>query len=366
MTSGLTKVFRLFALLLSLLAVSLVLAACGGGSSINAKANKPLSPSIVQKLSMMGSSPAEPMMIRIFKESSELEIWKRTRDGSFKIFESYDICTWSGALGPKVKEGDRQSPEGFYTITPGLMNPNSNYYLAFNTGFPNKFDRAWGRTGANLMVHGDCSSAGCYAMTDTQIAEIYALARETFKGGNTSFQLQIYPFRMTPANIAKHASNANIGFWNNIKEGYDSFEISRRPPTWDVCDKRYVFNTGNVAPLNATAACPAFEADATMVAALSAKQQADAAAIAREMGSIQNQEERAAAIAASEAEAAARAAEAEAKAKARGQAIGGFLSNVGSAINPFDNNNQSASAEAPKVIDPTLVAPVPAPRIPRG
>jgi len=325
-----------------------------------------LAPSTVQKLSLMGSSPGEAMMIRIFKESSELEIWKRVRGGDFKLFETYEICTWSGELGPKVKEGDRQAPEGFYTITPGLMNPNSNYYLAFNTGFPNKFDRAWGRTGANLMVHGDCSSAGCYAMTDEQIAEIYALARESFKGGNTSFQLQIYPFRMTPANLARHATNANYSFWNNIKEGYDSFEVSRRPPTWDVCDRRYVFNVPNgTAGLDATGACPALEGDATMVAALNAKQQADTAAIAREMGNIQNAEERAAAQAAAEAEAAERAAIAEAKAKARGQAIGTFFSSVGSAINPFDNN-QPAEPEAPKVVDPTLVAPIPAPRIQRG
>lgn len=363
MTSFLTKAIRLFALLLSLLAVTSFLAACGG-PSVNAKANKPLSSAAVQKLSLMGSSPGEAMMIRIFKESSELEVWKRTRDGSFKLFESYDICTWSGELGPKVKEGDRQAPEGFYTITPGLMNPNSSYYLAFNTGFPNKFDRAWGRTGANLMVHGDCSSAGCYAMTDAQIAEIYALARETFKGGNTNFQLQIYPFRMTPANIAKHASNANLPFWNNIKEGYDSFEVSRRPPTWDVCDKRYVFNVASTTALNATAACPTLETDATMVAAISAKQQADAAAIAREVANIESREEREARIAAAAAEEAARLAEAEAKAKARGEAIGGFLANVGSKIGL--GGGDPAEAEAPKVIDPTLVAPVPAPRITRG
>jgi murein L,D-transpeptidase YafK len=367
MTAGLTKAFRLLASFLSLLAVAVVLAACGGGPSVNAKANKPLSASLVQKLAMMGSSPAEAMMIRIFKESDELEIWKRTRSGEFKLLVSYDICAWSGELGPKVKEGDRQAPEGFYNITPGLMNPNSSYYLAFNTGFPNKFDRAWGRTGANLMVHGDCSSSGCYAMTDDQIADIFALARESFKGGNTNFQLQIFPFRMTPANIARHASSPSADFWNNIKEGYDSFEVARRPPVWDVCDKRYVFNMpAGTAALDATGACPSFATDATMVAALSAKQQADAAAIARELTSLQTQEERAAAAAANEAEVAARAAEAEAKAKARGQAIGGFFSGIGAKIGLGGGTDDAAQATSPKVIDPTLVAPIPAPRIQRS
>ena len=124
-----------------------------------------------------------PILVRIFKEESELEVWKQDTTGRFALLKVYPICRWSGDLGPKVKEGDRQAPEGFYTITPGLMNPNSNYYLAINTGFPNAFDRANDRHGAFLMIHGDCSSRGCYAMTDEQIGEIYSLARESFLGG---------------------------------------------------------------------------------------------------------------------------------------------------------------------------------------
>ena len=129
----------------------------------------------------------------------------RTPAGRFQLLKVYPICRWSGDLGPKVNEGDRQAPEGFYTITPGLMNPNSNYYLAINTGFPNAFDRANDRDGTFLMIHGDCSSSGCYAMTDEQIGEIYSLARELFLGGQPSFQIQAYPFRMTPANLAPTA-----------------------------------------------------------------------------------------------------------------------------------------------------------------
>jgi len=141
-----------------------------------------------------------------------------------------------------VKQGDRQAPEGFYMITPGLMNPNSAYYLAFNMGFPNAFDRSLNRSGANLMVHGDCSSAGCYAMTDDQIGEIFALARESFEGGQRAFQVQAYPFRMTPLNLAKHRNNPNIAFWRMLKEGNDHFEVTREEPKVEVCDRRYVFN----------------------------------------------------------------------------------------------------------------------------
>src|SRR5580692_11094666 len=121
-----------------------------------------------------------------------------------ELLKVYPICRWSGGVGPKVKEGDRQAPEGFYPISPGLMNPNSQYYLAINTGFPNAFDKANGYSGAFLMIHGDCSSRGCYAMTDEQIGEIYSLAREAFLGGQKAFQVQAYPFRMTAANMARH------------------------------------------------------------------------------------------------------------------------------------------------------------------
>src|SRR4029077_679994 len=122
------------------------------------------------------------------------------------------------------------------------MNPKSKYYLAFNIGYPNAFDRAWGRTGAELMVHGDCSSRGCYAMTDEQIGEIYALGRESFFGGQRAFQVQAYPFRMTSANMAKHRNNPNMPFWRMIKQGYDAFEVTKLEPKVDFCEKRYVFN----------------------------------------------------------------------------------------------------------------------------
>jgi len=218
----------------------------------------PLSKDALARLTEIGSTPAQAMMVRIYKQSSELEVWKRTTSGAYALFKTYSICKWSGAIGPKIQEGDMQAPEGFYAITPGLMNPKSAYYLSFNTGFPNKFDRAYGRTGTNLMVHGDCKSVGCYAMTDDQIKEIFALARESFSGGNASFQLEMYPFRMTPENLAKQAGNANLAFWTNLKQGYDAFAASSVPARWDVCDKKYVFNFSSPSgqPLDPEASCP--------------------------------------------------------------------------------------------------------------
>lgn len=329
-----------------------MLAGCGGLQPGNARATQALKSSVVDKLKSMGSSPGEAMVIRIFKQSSELEVWKRTASGSFKHFKTYEICAWSGDLGPKVKEGDRQAPEGFYTITPALMNPNSNYYLAFNTGFPNKFDRAHGRTGSNLMVHGDCSSRGCYSMTDEAIAEIYTLVRESFSGGNASVQLQIFPFRMTPQNLAKHSSSPHFAFWENIKEGYDRFELAKQPPVWDVCEKRYVFDVRREGAqvLEASGACPAVSGSDTMVAALAKKQAADAAAMDAEIASLKDKEARA------KAEAEKKAAD-EAAAKARGEAIGSFVGGL------FGGGKDE---DVEKVVDPDLVAPVPAPRIKRS
>lgn len=291
----------------------------------------------------MGSSPQAAMMVRIFKEESTLEVWKQTAAGDYKLFKSYEICTWSGELGPKFYEGDRQAPEGFYTITPGLMNPNSNYYLAFNLGFPNRYDRAHGRTGSHLMVHGACSSAGCYAMEDEQIAEIYALARESFTGGNRAFEVQIFPFRMTPENIAKHQSSQHIDFWNNLKQGYDFFEVANTPPAWDVCDGRYVFRQPSA--VNATASmagsCQAVVADASIVSAFQARQSADAAAIQSAIVRLASSE-------AAAAESEQRRLNADAELAARGEAINGFF---GAIMNPF-GQPAPAQSQAPITLAP--------------
>ena len=250
------------------LAAALALAGCtGDGLSPSGRAQAPLSDKIVAEIAAKNMDKNSPILTRIFKEEAEMEVWKQTRDGEYALLKTYPICRWSGDLGPKKKEGDRQAPEGFYTITPGQMNPNSSFYLAFNTGFPNAYDRAFGYTGSDLMVHGDCSSRGCYAMTDEQMAEIYALARESFFGGQRSFQLQAFPFRMTALNMARHRNSPHFAFWKMIKEGYDHFEATKQEPKVAVCERRYVFNPAQPEnasrPLafNPTAQCPAYELD---------------------------------------------------------------------------------------------------------
>src|SRR5580704_16817330 len=253
----------------AVLAAMLALGGCytQDGYNLPTQASKELSPEMLADLARKNMPKDSPILIRLFKEESELEVWKQDTSGRYALLKVYPICRWSGDLGPKVKDGDRQAPEGFYPITPGLMNPNSNYYLAINTGFPNAYDKANNRRGAYLMIHGDCSSRGCFAMTDEQIGEIYSLGREAFLGGQKEFQIQAYPFRMTPANMARHRNNPSFAFWKMIKEGYDHFEVSRQEPRIDVCDRHYVFDAvppGNsTKPLsfNPTGACPRYDID---------------------------------------------------------------------------------------------------------
>jgi len=245
----------------------------------NAKANQPVPPKLIADMTAKDMDLQSPMLVRIFKQEAELEVWKQDRSGRFALLKTYPICRWSGDLGPKVREGDRQAPEGFYSISPAQMNPQSSYYLAFNTGYPNAFDKALGRTGSQLMVHGDCSSRGCYAMTDEQIAEIYSLGRESFFGGQRAFQLQAYPFKMTPINMAKHRNNPNMPFWKMIKQGWDHFEVTRHEPKVDFCEKKYVFDAVKAPDakrdpvFEASSKCPVYAIPEDIADAVREKQQ---------------------------------------------------------------------------------------------
>jgi murein L,D-transpeptidase YafK len=272
------------------LAAGVMLAGCNSDEislATNAKANQPVSPKLIAAMVEKDMDLQSPMLVRLFKQEAELEVWKQDRTGRFALLKTYPICRWSGDLGPKVREGDRQAPEGFYAITPGQMNPQSAYYLSFNTGYPNAYDRSLGHTGSELMVHGDCSSRGCYAMTDEQIAEIYSLGRESFFGGQKSFQFQAYPFRMTPINMAKHRNNPNMPFWKMIKEGYDHFEVTRQEPKVDFCEKKYVFDAVKSPDakrdpvFEASAKCPAYVVPEEVADAVRERQEQDQAETAK-------------------------------------------------------------------------------------
>src|ERR1700693_3766698 len=272
------------------LAAGVMLAGCNSDEvslAKNAKANQPVPPKLVATMTEKDMDLQSPILVRLFKQEAELEVWKHDRSGRFALLKTYPICRWSGDLGPKVREGDRQAPEGFYNITPGQMNPQSAYYLSFNTGYPNAYDKALGHSGSELMVHGDCSSRGCYAMTDEQIAEIYSLGRESFFGGQKSFQFQAYPFRMTPVNMARHRDNPNMPFWKMIKEGYDHFEVTRQEPKVEFCENKYLFdpaappNASHPPVFNASAKCPAYVIPDEIADAVRQRQQDEQAETAK-------------------------------------------------------------------------------------
>ena len=278
------------ALLLAVaLAAGLTPVACLGQSSnrLPAKATQELPPALLSLLQQRNMPKHSPIVVRLFKEEAELEVWKQDTSGRFQLLKTYPVCRWSGDLGPKLQEGDRQAPEGFYTVTPELMNPNSNFHLAINLGFPNEFDKVNKRDGSFLMIHGDCWSSGCYAMTDEQISEIYSLARDALLGGRPSFQVQAYPFRLTPANLARHRNNPNLAFWKMLKIGNDHFETTQREPRVDVCNRRYVFdaqpppNSPHPLVFDPAGKCPAFVVNPEIARRAMEKQRTDELEYAR-------------------------------------------------------------------------------------
>lgn len=238
----------------------LLIAACQESSidDLALKAERELPPKMIQKMKTKGMTKNAPIMIRLIKDEHVVEVWKQKSSGRYEMLQNYNICAWSGTLGPKIKEGDRQAPEGYYAIHPSQMNPASQYYLSINTGFPNAYDRAFGRTGADLMIHGACSSSGCYSMTDESVQQIFAFARDAFEGGQKEIMLEALPFRMTPEKMALYSKHKDFAFWQMLKEGYDYFELTKTPPKVDFCEKKYVFNRlapeGTKFDVNAT--CP--------------------------------------------------------------------------------------------------------------
>ncbi|WP_417415027.1 L,D-transpeptidase family protein [Hoeflea sp.] len=294
--------------------------------SVSNKVEHPLPAKLVNKMKANDMSTRSPIMMRIFKEEGILEVWKQKGNGRFDIIASYEICKWSGKLGPKFKEGDRQAPEGYYRIYPYQMNPNSSYYLSFNMGYPNSYDRSYGRTGSNLMVHGACSSAGCYSMTDEQVLEIYGFARDAFKGGQEYFLVEALPFRMTPENMARHRDSEHFEFWKMLKVGYDHFELTKRPPKVDVCERQYVFNQVpqiDNAAFVANATCPPASVPPTLASAYHAYQKSWNKNFVEAVAKYDREEANQIAANEARAEAEARRAEREAEKAARIAANGG-------------------------------------------
>lgn len=199
-----------------------------------------------ERFSSRGLVFGHPVFIRIFKEESLLEIWVQNGH-QYKLFDTYEICTFSGKLGPKLKEGDKQAPEGFYTVAKSQLNPNSRFHLSFNIGFPNRYDRSHDRTGSFLMIHGGCVSIGCYAMTNEYIEDIYMIVENALDHGQKRVPIHIFPFRMSAERLASEEASKWYSFWENLKTGYDLFEDQSVPPQVSVRNKSYQFTVTSTA-----------------------------------------------------------------------------------------------------------------------
>ncbi len=233
------------AALIALLALGPVASALAGDVPSSARSRAAVDrvqAGLTSDLEEAGLRLGSPVFLRILKEEAELEAWVRGEDGRFVLFRTWPICTFSGELGPKRAEGDQQAPEGFYFVPPGRMNPMSSFHLSFDLGYPNRFDRAYGRTGAWLMVHGSCVSIGCYAMTDPVIEQVWMLMKSAFEAGQPFVRVHAFPFRMSSSNLSARSDSEWFDFWSNLAEGWDLFEDSRVPPNVRVDSRRYVFD----------------------------------------------------------------------------------------------------------------------------
>lgn len=194
---------------------------------------------LTARLRAIGSDWGAPVFLRIYKQERELEIWARTGNGVYALLDTWPICTYSGDLGPKLREGDGQAPEGIYRVGGEQLNPQSSYHLSFDLGYPNAFDRAHDRTGSYLMVHGSCVSIGCYAMTDAGIEEIYSLVAAALAHGQRRVQVHALPFRFDAGWESEHAASPWLGFWRDLAAIDARFETDRVPPDVRVERKRY-------------------------------------------------------------------------------------------------------------------------------
>lgn len=186
--------------------------------------------------------PAAEIFMRIFKRERSLELWVRSEGADqFELLKTYDICAMAGTMGPKRRQGDNQTPEGFYHI--GFFNPRSEYHLSLHINYPNARDRARGLEGVSLggdiYIHGGCSSEGCLAITDAGIRELYWLSVEARTAGQSRIPVHIFPARLDTRDleilIAAFPEDPELGqFWRTLKPGYDYFEEHRRLPVMSV------------------------------------------------------------------------------------------------------------------------------------
>jgi murein L,D-transpeptidase YafK len=199
-------------------------------------------------LQAQGINPTQfDVFFRAFKKEQKLEVWAKNKaERTYKLLKTYDFCAFNGGLGPKRRTGDKQIPEGFYSID--AFNPTSEYYLSFRVNYPNESDRKFNdpiNPGGDIYIHGSCLTIGCIPIGDDNIKEAYLLAARAKSGGQT-IPIHIFPTYLTAENYAAlqrdYAGNTQLlEFWSWLKPGYDAFDNQQVVPTVRVDEAgRYV------------------------------------------------------------------------------------------------------------------------------
>lgn len=190
------------------------------------------------------SFPPEMLFLRAFKQEKVLEVWA-AESGPYQLIKTYEICMIPGKLGPKIRQGDKQVPEGIYFID--TLNPNSDFHLSMRVNYPNEADlirsAAEKDPGGDIYIHGDCYSVGCLPMQDEPIEEIFWLVTmQQHRYPEQAIPVHIFPFRFSDSNWSLHAKTEFKWqeFWQDLEKIDAYFESNRFPAKTSVAsDGRY-------------------------------------------------------------------------------------------------------------------------------
>lgn len=178
---------------------------------------------VQQKLRSLSLDTASiEVQLRGYKTEKQLEIRVRKQgNSSWTTYATFDICAASGGLGPKIKQGDLQVPEGLYFID--RFNPVSAFHLSLGISYPNAQDKkrsAGQAPGGDIFIHGECASIGCLAMTNPVIEEIYLLCIWAKTAGQKQIPVQLYPFQMSDSKLNTQSKSPWFEFWKSLQMSY--------------------------------------------------------------------------------------------------------------------------------------------------
>ena len=195
---------------------------------------------LAKEFSEKGLKLGSPVFLRVYKQTSEMELWVQ-QGPRYELFKIYKICRWSGGLGPKFYEGDRQSPEGLYRITTSDLIVNQRWDRAMNINYPNNFDQVNGRGGSSILIHGGCGSIGCFAIQNQNVEEVYGAVRAALRNSQAYVPVLTLPFRYSALAPEKEDTLHMSEFWSDLRRADLLFERDKLPPIAWICDGRYYF-----------------------------------------------------------------------------------------------------------------------------